>query len=76
MDRFVVRTKARQEGRATNYLQEQGFKVYFPQIPKYDALKKDAGKQVLFPSYCFVQNGEQSGSSIRSAPGDALQSLS
>ena len=69
MDWFVVRTKARQEGRAMNHLQEQGFKVYCPQIPKYDVLKEVAGKQVLFPGYCFVESGERSVSSIRSTPG-------
>ena len=69
MDWLVVRTKARQEGRAMNHLQEQGFKVYCPQIPKYDVLKEVAGKQVLFPGYCFVECGERSVSSIRSTPG-------
>lgn len=66
---FVVRTKARQEGRAIKHLQEQGFKVYCPQIPKHDGLKEVAGKQVLFPGYCFVECGERSVSSIRSTPG-------
>ena len=69
MDWLVVRTKARQEGRAMNHLQEQGFKVYCPQIPKYDVLKEVAGKQVLFPGYCFVESGKRSISSIRSTPG-------
>ena len=69
MDWFVVRTKARQEDRAMNHLQEQGFKVYCPQIPKYDVVKEVAGKQVLFPGYCFVESGERSVSSIRSTPG-------
>lgn len=66
---FVVRTKARQELRAIHHLGEQGFKVYCPLIPKYDGLKEEAGKQVLFPGYCFVEGGEQSVSSIRSTPG-------
>lgn len=66
---FVVRTKARQEGRAMKHLQEQGFKVYCPQIPKHDVLKDVTGKQVLFPGYCFVECGERSVSSIRSTPG-------
>ena len=69
MDWFVVRTKARQEGRAINHLREQGFKVYCPLIPKYDALKEEAGSQVLFPGYCFVESSEHSVSSIRSTPG-------
>ena len=69
MNWFVVKTKARQEGRAINHLQEQGFKVYCPLIPKYDALKEEAGKQALFPGYCFVECSEQSVSSIRSTPG-------
>jgi len=69
VDWFVVRTKARQEGRAMNHLQEQGFKVYCPQIPKYDVLKEVSGKQVLFPGYCFVESAERSVSSIRSTPG-------
>ena len=69
MDWFVVRTKARQEDRAMNHLQEQGFKVYCPQVPKYDVLKEVAGKQVLFPGYCFVESGERSFSSVRSTPG-------
>ena len=69
MDWLVVRTKARQEDRAMRHLQEQGFKVYCSQIPKYDVLKEVAGKQVLFPGYCFVESGERSVSSIRSTPG-------
>ena len=69
MDWLVVRTKARQEGRAMNHLQEQGFKVYCPKIPKYDALDEVVGTQVLFPGYCFVESGERSVSSIRSTPG-------
>ena len=69
MDWLVVRTKVRQEGRAMNHLQEQGFKVYCPQIPNYDGLKEVAGKQILFPGYCFVESGERSVSSIRSTPG-------
>ena len=67
-DWFVVKTKARQKGRAINHLQEQGLKVYCPYIPKYDALKEESGRQVLFPGYCFVESGEQSVSSIRSTP--------
>ena len=69
MDWLVVRTKARQEGRAMNHLQEQGFKVYCPQIPKHDVLKEVTGKQALFPGYCFVECGERSVSSIRSTLG-------
>ena len=69
MDWFVVRTKARQEGRAINHLQEQGFMAYCPYIPKCDALKEEAGRQVLFPGYCFVESSEQSVSGIRSTPG-------
>ena len=69
MDWLVVITKARQESRAINHLQEQGFKVYCPEIPKYDVLKEVAGKQVLFPGYCFVESGKRSVSSIRSTPG-------
>jgi transcription antitermination factor NusG len=65
MDWFV----ACQEGRAINHLQEQGFKVYFPYIPKYDALKEESGRQALFSGYCFVESGGQSVSSIRSTPG-------
>ena len=53
MDWFVVRTKARQELRAIHHLEEQGFKVYCPQIPKYNGLKEVVGRQVLFPGYCF-----------------------
>ena len=69
MDWFVVRTKARQELRAIHHLEEQGFKVYCPQIPKYNGLKEVVGMQVLFPGYCFVQSGEVSIASIRSTPG-------
>ena len=69
MDWFVVRTKARQELRAIHHLEEQGFKVYCPQIPKYNGLKEVLGRQVLFPGYCFVQSGELSIASIRSTPG-------
>ena len=69
MDWFVVRTKARQELRAIHHLEEQGFNVYCPQIPKYNGLKEVVGKQFLFPGYCFVQSGELSIASIRSTPG-------
>ncbi|MDA8627063.1 hypothetical protein N9L77_02760 [Pseudomonadales bacterium] len=69
MDWFVVRTKARQELRAIHHLEEQGFNVYCPQIPKYNGLKEVVGRQVLFPGYCFVQSGELSVASIRSTPG-------
>ena len=69
MDWFVVRTKARQEVRAMHHLEEQGFKVYCPQIPKYNKLKEVVGRQVLFPGYCFVQGGDLSIASIRSTPG-------
>jgi transcriptional antiterminator RfaH len=69
MDWFVVRTKARQELRAMRHLEEQGFKVYCPQIPKYNKLKEVVSRQVLFSGYCFVQSGELSIASIRSTPG-------
>ena len=69
MEWFVVRTKARQELRAIYHVEEQGFKVYCPQIPKYNGLKEVVGRQALFPGYCFVQNGELSIASIRSTPG-------
>ena len=69
MDWFVVRTKARQELRASHHMEEQGFKVFCPQIPKYNGLKEVVGRQVLFPGYCFVQSGELSVASIRSTPG-------
>ena len=69
MEWFVVRTKARQELRAMHHLEEQGFKVYCPQIPKYNKLKEVVGRQVLFSGYCFVQGGDLSIASIRSTPG-------
>ena len=68
MDWFVVRTKARQELRASHRLEEQGFTVFCPQIPKYNGLREMVGRQVLFPGYCFVQSGELSVASIRSTP--------
>ena len=64
IDWFVVRSKARQDGRAFNHLQEQGFKVYCAQILKYDVVKGVAGKQVLSPGYCFVECGARSVASI------------
>ena len=69
MSWFVLRTKARQELRAIRHMEEQGFKVYCPQVPKYNGLKEVVGRQVLFPGYCFVQSGELSVASIRSTPG-------
>ena len=66
---FVVKTKVRQELRAIHHLEEQGFNVYCPQIPKYNGLKEVVGRQVLFPGYCFVQSSELSIASIRSTPG-------
>ena len=69
MNWLVVRTKARQELRAIHHLEEQGFKIYCPQIPKYNGLKEVVGRQVLFPGYCFAQSGELSVASIRSTPG-------
>ena len=50
-------------------MEEQGFKVYCPEIPKYNGLKEHVGRQVLFPGYCFVQSGDLSVASIRSTPG-------
>lgn len=66
---LVVRTKARQELRAIRHLEEQGFKTYCPEIPKYNGVKEGVGKQILFPGYCFAQFMERSVSAIRSTPG-------
>ena len=53
MDWFVVRTKARQELRAIHHLEEQGFKVYCPQIPKYNGSKR-SGWEASFVSRATV----------------------
>jgi len=66
---LVVRTKARQELRAIRHLEEQDFKTYCPEIPRYNGVKEIVGKQILFPGYCFVQFVDLSVSSIRSTPG-------
>jgi transcription antitermination factor NusG len=50
-------------------MDEQGFKVYCRQIPKYNESKEVVGRQVLFPGYCFVQSCELSIASIRSTSG-------
>jgi transcriptional antiterminator RfaH len=51
MSWFVVRTKPRQEQRATEHLETQGFRVYLP------ILEHAMGeKEALFPGYLFLRN--------------------
>ncbi len=39
LDWVVLRTNARQESRAIDHPQEQGIRVYCPQVAKYDVSK-------------------------------------
>ena len=66
---LVAQTKHRQEGRAVQRLEQQGFRVYCPKIPKYGRLGETIGQQVLFPGYCFVEDHGMTITSIRSTPG-------
>ena len=66
---LVAQTKHRQEGRAAQHLDEQGFRVYCPKIPKYGRLGETIGQQVLFPGYCFVEDSGMAVTSIKSTPG-------
>jgi transcriptional antiterminator RfaH len=66
---LVAQTKHRQEGRAVQRLEQQGFRVYCPKIPKYGRLGEAVGNQVLFPGYCFVEDHGMSIISIKSTPG-------
>lgn len=66
---LVAQTKHRQEGRAVQRLEQQGFRVYCPKIPKYGRLGETIGQQVLFPGYCFVEDHGATITSIKSTPG-------
>ncbi len=66
---LVAQTKHRQEGRAVQRLEQQGFRVYCPKISKYGRLGETIGKQVLFPGYCFVEDSGMAVTSIKSTPG-------
>ena len=55
MNWFVVQTKARQERRAVQHLEQQNFNVYFPQLPKTDSLGRHTGQQAMFSGYCFIE---------------------
>ena len=69
MDWLVAQTKHRQETRAVQRLEQQGFTVYCPKIPKYGRLRETIGQQVLFPGYCFVEDQGMTITSIKSTPG-------
>lgn len=70
---YVCYTKPRQEPLARIKLQEQGYEVYLPMLPKWDR-KSGAWcrtEQVMFPRYGFVRCGRlgQSIAPIRNTPG-------
>ena len=69
MNWFVVQTKPRQEGRAVQHLEQQGFNVYFPQLPKTDSLGRHIGQQAMFPGYCFIEDQGGAINTVRSTPG-------
>jgi len=59
---YLIHSKSREEGRAREHLENQGFTVYLPLLQRYK-LKK--GKQVksiepLFPRYLFISLDETS----------------
>jgi transcriptional antiterminator RfaH len=54
---YLVHCKARQEQRALEHLQRQGFECYFPLYEK-ERLRRDRRERVwegLFPGYVFIQ---------------------
>ena len=52
---FLIRTKPRQEIRATEHLQNQNFTVYCPWLTSKRAGKKTTIKEPLFPGYLFLK---------------------
>jgi len=53
---YVVHTKPRQEARALNNLELQGYKCFLPTIPKKKILKRSVEiiQEPLFPRYMFI----------------------
>lgn len=66
MSWFVIRTKPRQEERASEHLENQGFDYYCPWMTR-----DNGKKEPLFPGYLFVQDvpSEQPFARIRSTRG-------
>jgi len=58
---FLVQTKPKQEVRATENLERQGFKAFCPEVlvEKLYRGKRKVSREVLFPNYLFV-NFDQS----------------
>jgi transcriptional antiterminator RfaH len=60
MNWYLVHTKPRQEQRALDNLQWQGYECYFPTMPaeKLRLGKLDVVDQALFPRYLFIRLGQ------------------
>ena len=63
---FLVQTKPQQETRALENLQQQGVNAFCPQVfvEKLSRGKRKISKEVLFPSYLFVEFDQEAGSAL------------
>jgi transcriptional antiterminator RfaH len=63
---FLVQTKPQQETRALENLQQQGVNAFCPQVfvEKLSRGKRKVIKEVLFPSYLFVEFDQEAVSAL------------
>jgi transcriptional antiterminator RfaH len=63
---FLVQTKPQQETRALENLQQQGVAAFCPQVfvEKLSRGKRKVSKEVLFPSYLFVEFDQETISAL------------
>ena len=63
---FLVQTKPQQETRALENLQQQGVNAFCPQVfvEKLSRGKRKVTKEVLFPSYLFVEFDQEAVSAL------------
>jgi transcriptional antiterminator RfaH len=63
---FLVQTKPQQETRALENLQQQGVNAFCPQVlvEKLSRGKRKVSKEVLFPSYLFVEFDQEAVSAL------------
>lgn len=70
---YLLQTKARQEGRAAEHLQRQGYHCFLPQLSceRLQQGRRRVEQRPLFPGYLFIQlaDTEQSWAPIRSTRG-------
>ncbi|MBT8097920.1 MAG: transcription/translation regulatory transformer protein RfaH [Gammaproteobacteria bacterium] len=52
---YLIYSKSRQEKTAFCNLSRQGFTVYFPQIRRTSASRKEGAIEPMFPRYLFIQ---------------------